>query len=336
MEKPVTLGADQLLPFERGESEPVAGGDSLFAELGSHPEFEGDEDPTPDGPTPEEEEGEPEEDEESDDGESEDDEDEEEGAEEPKDQYTVKVDGEEVKVTLDELLQGYSRTADYTRKTTALSEERKTELAALRTAREQYSVLLERLDSIVQEELPPEPNWDQLRDQDPAAYAAQYADYQRAMDRVRAVRAERDRVEGERRNDQVVQWNARLEEERARLYEAVPEWKADPTAARKDTAEVGQYLIEQYGYAPEDLDNVSDHRLMLIFRKAMLYDKQHTKGAEAIREKVKTAPVLKPGTKAAKSVSPGRKKALKRAMAQLDSSGRATDAALVFEQILGD
>lgn len=38
--------------------------------------------------------------------------------------YKVKVDGEELEVGLDELLNGYSRTADYTRKTQALAEER--------------------------------------------------------------------------------------------------------------------------------------------------------------------------------------------------------------------
>src|SRR6056297_3425891 len=39
--------------------------------------------------------------------------------------YTVRVDGEEVEVSLDELLSGYSRTQDYTRKTMALADQRK-------------------------------------------------------------------------------------------------------------------------------------------------------------------------------------------------------------------
>lgn len=39
--------------------------------------------------------------------------------------YKVKVNGEEVEVTLDELLSGYSRTADYTKKTTEVANERK-------------------------------------------------------------------------------------------------------------------------------------------------------------------------------------------------------------------
>ncbi|MGH9963014.1 MAG: hypothetical protein ACREBC_38845, partial [Pyrinomonadaceae bacterium] len=44
---------------------------------------------------------------------------------EPGETYTVKVGGEEVQVTRDELLNGYSRTQDYTRKTQELAEQRK-------------------------------------------------------------------------------------------------------------------------------------------------------------------------------------------------------------------
>ena len=39
--------------------------------------------------------------------------------------YTVKVNGEDVNVTLDDLKNGYSRTSDYTRKSQQLAEQRK-------------------------------------------------------------------------------------------------------------------------------------------------------------------------------------------------------------------
>ncbi len=50
--------------------------------------------------------------------------------------YTVKVDGEEQEVTLDELVRGYQRNADYTRKTMKVAEERR-ELGTLRAQAEQ-------------------------------------------------------------------------------------------------------------------------------------------------------------------------------------------------------
>ena len=51
--------------------------------------------------------------------------------------YTVKVDGKDVEVTLDELRSGYSRQADYTRKSQVLAEQRQKadeELAATQQA----------------------------------------------------------------------------------------------------------------------------------------------------------------------------------------------------------
>ena len=41
------------------------------------------------------------------------------------DSYTVKIDGREERVSLDELQNGYQRQADYTRKTQELASERK-------------------------------------------------------------------------------------------------------------------------------------------------------------------------------------------------------------------
>lgn len=49
--------------------------------------------------------------------------------------YTVRVDGQDVEVTLDELRNGYSRQADYTRKTQELASERE-QIAALRRLEE--------------------------------------------------------------------------------------------------------------------------------------------------------------------------------------------------------
>lgn len=51
--------------------------------------------------------------------------DDEETSDEDAETYVVKVDGEEIEVTLDEALQGYQRDADYRRKTQALAEQRR-------------------------------------------------------------------------------------------------------------------------------------------------------------------------------------------------------------------
>ena len=58
--------------------------------------------------------------------------------------FAVKVDGEELQVTFDELRNGYQRDADYRRKTMALSEDRK----AFDAEREQEKA---KIDQVVNE-----------------------------------------------------------------------------------------------------------------------------------------------------------------------------------------
>ncbi len=70
--------------------------------------------------------------------------------EKPDQTFTVKVDGTEVTVTLDELQKGYSRTQDYTRKTQQIAEIRRqveSEAEAIRAERSQYAQLLGALES---------------------------------------------------------------------------------------------------------------------------------------------------------------------------------------------
>ena len=64
--------------------------------------------------------------------------------------YTVKIDGDEHEVTLDELRNGYQRHADYTRKSQTLAEQRKayeSNLEAVQNERGQYADALKTLSA---------------------------------------------------------------------------------------------------------------------------------------------------------------------------------------------
>ena len=106
---------------------------------------------------------------EDDDEADESDEDVDEDEEEDEQQFTVKIDGKDVAVSLDELQKGYSRTEDYTRKTQALAQERKSaqaELAQVRTERAQYAQLLGALQEQLQQSQQPF-DMERLREEDP-------------------------------------------------------------------------------------------------------------------------------------------------------------------------
>lgn len=70
--------------------------------------------------------------------------------------YTIKVDGKEIQVTLDELKNGYQRQSDYTRKAMAVSEQRKEAEAQMQQAkaeRQQYWDGLSKAQAVIEAEL---------------------------------------------------------------------------------------------------------------------------------------------------------------------------------------
>ena len=92
---------------------------------------------------------------------------------------TVKIDGKDVALPEAEVINGYLRTSDYTRKTMALSESAKAlhaEREAVRVERAQYAELLPALQQQYKAltELP-EPDWDRLFQENPPEFFRQRA-----------------------------------------------------------------------------------------------------------------------------------------------------------------
>ena len=111
--------------------------------------------------------------------------------------FSVKVDGKEVEVTLDELQKGYSRTQDYTRKTQQIAEARKqteAELQAVRAEREQYAQLLGALEAQVQQAAQPNIDWDTLYREDPIEYVRQREVMRENKEKAEAIQSEQQRL----------------------------------------------------------------------------------------------------------------------------------------------
>lgn len=289
---------------------------------------------------PDDTDGEPEADEWDDEGDEPETEDADEVDEEPADEpqaFKVSVDGEEVEVTLDELLKGYSRTSDYTRKTQALAEQRKAieaEATQYREQRDAYATLLPQLQGVLEQVVPAEPDWDTLRKElDPGEFAARFADHQRATQQLNAVRTEQERIQREQAEEAQRNLAETLAAEQARLLEAIPEWQ-DTSKASADKKALVDYAAG-LGYTEQDLANVNDHRLILMLRDAMRYRELTTKGAEAVAEKKVAAKVLKPGPRV-EQPRKAQNEAVRRARKQLAQTGRPRDAANLIEQLLSD
>lgn len=258
-------------------------------------------------------------------------EDEEEQKEEDQPQtFTVKVDGKDVTVTLDELQKGYSRTQDYTRKTQQIAEVRKqveAETQAVRAERAQYAQLLGALQAQLQA-TEPQIDLDRLYQEDPIEWVRQKEVLRERQEKAMAIQAEQQRLAQLQQAEQQRATEEYLLQQKDALLSALPEWK-DPKKAKAEKALVVE-SAKAAGFTEDDLKNVYDHRLVLLLRKAGLYDQMMSK-----RQGIK--PVVSNGPRPAKPGAAGRVSTTTestRAKQRLAKTGRIDDAASAIELLL--
>jgi hypothetical protein len=245
--------------------------------------------------------------------------------------FTVKVDGKEIEVTLDELQQGYSRTQDYTRKTQQIAETRKAveaEAAAIRAEREQYAQLLGALQQQLESAGEQPVDWDRLYAEDPIEWVRQRELARDKQEKQAAIQSEQQRLSQLTAQQRTEELKATLAKESEALIQAIPEWK-DANKAKAEKAlliEFGQKV----GYSEDELKNVFDHRAVITLRKAALYDQMVSK-----RKDIK--PVVNNGPRPVKPSAAGRVSSTTegtRAKQRLAKTGRVDDAAKAIELLL--
>jgi hypothetical protein len=338
------------VPFE-GES-PEEAMEGLYEALGSDDEEEFEDPESEDSPTGDDEDEESDDDagsEESDEDEESEDEDEdeseddgddaEEDGEELSDDIVVKgvplPGGETTEVTLKELKAGYSRQADYTRKTQKLAAEHGEVMAETREVRDQYKAKLGQVEEILSRMGPQKPD-PALRQENPGEYAAQLAEHQAFQDSLAAISSATGAVTEEEQVEFLQAQQAHVEREWSKLVQAVPEWADQATATQELTA-LRQFAIESYGFTPEEIDSVADSRLLLMLRQNHALKQQQTEVEKKVEtKKAKAKERLKPGGRKTTSTKSRRLKALRAADKRAQSTGRVQDAADAILLALGD
>mgnify|MGYP002477999130 CR=1 FL=1 len=245
--------------------------------------------------------------------------------------FTVKVDGKNVEVTLEELQKGYSREADYTRKTQQVSEERRAfqaEADLVRTERQQYSQLLGSLKAQLQQNAAPQVDMDRLYHEDPIEWVKQRELVRDAEKVHAAINSEQQRLSTIQAQEQYQSMQAHLAQQQDALLKAIPEWGNPDKAKAEKTLliEWGQKL----GFSSDELKNIFDHRAVVALRKAALYDQMMTKRGN-IR------PAVNNGPKPAKPGAAGRMDNTtdsRRSQQRLAKTGRVNDAASAIEHLL--
>ena len=250
-----------------------------------------------------------------------------ESSEEPS--YTVKVDGSEMEVTLDELLRGYQREADYTRKTSELSLEKSKYNDLMQQSQSEINnklSKLEELTTVAQQELQQEYSridFEKLYDEDPSEAA-------RLEHKMRKRAENLAMIQEETKANQQQEFQKYLQEQQHRVSTLVPEFN-DPAKASKLKSDMRVYL-SKLGYGEKDINSIYDARQVLLIRDAMAYDALKKSNAK-VTKKVATAPkVVKSGI--AKNKTDASSKLRRDKLNRLKKTGAAKDAASIFKDYL--
>lgn len=277
--------------------------------------------------------------------ESEDESDAEEEEEEP-DTHTIKVDGEEVEVTLDELKSGYSRQSDYTKKTQEIAEYRKQADAMMQQAqqevyqtqqfRQQY---IDAASAVVQQqysklnELVNNTDWERLKIEDREEYLtkkSEVTDLQTMMqqEEQRLGQANEQAMAEQRQAQQRI-----AHEERQKLETILPEWKNEEFR-QKAGKELTEFALSQ-GFLQEELNQLTDHRSLLVLMQAKAFQEMQKAQLSTKSKKTKNKPKMVTSGTGSKKTKKERGKAERTAkMKRLKETGHVNDSVSLFEDFV--
>ena len=245
--------------------------------------------------------------------------------------YRVKAGGEERDVTLKELVSGYQKGDDYTKKSQTLAEARKKveahahEVQQAMQVKEEYAQRLAQVEQFLMSDNEPV-NLDELKENDPIQYAIKVAEQTETNKKINLLRQERAKVQQQQQAYQSQQQHAVVQNEAKMLSEKVKEF-SDPKKAEQIKNDIRSFG-KSVGFSDSELSQVYDHRHVLILQKAMEYDKLQQSKA-GVNKKMSNAPrMAKKGKRVVNAdVYTKQKKRLR-------SSGSLDDATSVFKNFI--
>lgn len=214
---------------------------------------------------------------------------------------TVKVDGIERQVPLAEVIKSYQLEGHVNNKSIELSNQQR----EFETARTQVAQALQQQAQRAQDVANlamqlvnhdyQQVDWNAVRAQDPARYAALHADFQQRQQAVQQVLTQLEQQRAAQTEQQQEGFRQALAQEGQRLLEARPQWR-DQTAFVKDRESMVQYA-KTLGFKDAELNQLNDHRYMLILHDAARFAQLQASTPQAVK-RVREAPVqAKPGAR---------------------------------------
>ena len=235
--------------------------------------------------------------------------------------HRIKVSGQELEVTLDELKAGYSRDSDYRQKTHTLGLERRDLDNQKESFRQSYDTRLSELNDLIGtadgfiRQQQGSKDLQKLYDEDPTAAAR--LDYQ-----LREQERQLDGMKSKAQEAYRKQYDEYITAQRDLAAAKIPEY-SDPNKTDQFKTNM-RTTLRSYGFNDGEIGSLADHRMLMVIRDAMSYKSVKDKRPIA-QKKVANAPrVVKSGI--AKSSSSSGREGIRNKIGRLKKTGHLKDA----------
>jgi len=243
--------------------------------------------------------------------------------------HRLKVNGQEIEVSLDELKAGYSRDSDYRQKTHTLGMEKRDLEAQKNSLRQSYDAKLAELNELIAtadatvRQQQGSQDLQRLYDEDPTQAAK--LDYE-----LRQRQVQLDDMRTKAKQAQAKQYSEFLEAQRELAATKIPEY-SDPNKADQFKLSMRNSL-RGYGFNDEEIGSLADHRFLMVAKDAMSYQSLKDK-RPIVQKKVANAPkVVKSGV-AKSSTSSGREQ-IRNKIGKVRKTGNINDASSAILDII--
>ncbi len=243
--------------------------------------------------------------------------------------FTVKVDGRDQQVPLNELLRGYSGQAYIQKGMKEVASARQETTAvyeALQAERQQLAQVFQAAQSGQIPMQPPSMPSEDLLSKDPIGYLEARVRYDKELASYQNAQGLRQQLEAQDAEAKMQSHRAYLAEQQQQLARAIPALAKPETAAKvkQDLINAGTQV---YGFTNDELEQVADHRLLRVLHDAAQY-RRIVSGKAAVEKQAQQqqrTPVIKPGARPAAQAS--KNVTTEKAKVQMKRTGSIDDVA---------
>lgn len=217
------------------------------------------------------------------------------------------------------------RQQDYTRKTQEAAEQSRKAEQLFQTTQQEYGNRINQLDvlagALYRELVGDQQKLASLIESDPQEYLRQQAAMQGKVAMLNQVQQAQQQYQSQQANQAETHRAELLAQNEQALLDALPSWR-DAEKRTAEQREVAQFLLSK-GYSPNDLNDLSDHRAVLLARDAMLWQKSQQVRQKQVANPTPPPKTVKPGTSNPTNV---KQTQTQQAFAKMKKSGRDDDA----------